>query len=55
MIKRTKTGYMVTSEGGKPLSKRNLTKAQARKRLQQVEYFNFAAGVVALHRGWKLE
>jgi demethylmenaquinone methyltransferase/2-methoxy-6-polyprenyl-1,4-benzoquinol methylase len=23
--------------------------------LQQVEYFNFAAGVVALHRGWKLE
>ena len=23
--------------------------------LQEVEYFNFAAGVVALHRGWKLE
>jgi demethylmenaquinone methyltransferase/2-methoxy-6-polyprenyl-1,4-benzoquinol methylase len=23
--------------------------------LEQVEYFNLSAGVVALHRGWKLE
>lgn len=39
MIKKTKGGYQVKSEGGKPLSKPNLTKEQAEKRLKQVEYF----------------
>lgn len=39
MIKKTPTGYKVTSEKGKPLSKPTLSKAAAVKRLQQVEYF----------------
>jgi len=39
MIVKTKSGYMVKSEKGKPLSKPNLTKQQAQKRLSQVEYF----------------
>lgn len=40
MIKKTPSGYKVTSESGKKnLSKPNLTKAQAEKRLKQVEYF----------------
>lgn len=39
MIKKTKSGYKVTSESGKNLSKPNLSKKQAVKRLQQVEYF----------------
>lgn len=39
MIKKTKSGYQVKSEGGKNLSKPNLTKAEAEKRLRQVEYF----------------
>lgn len=40
MIKKTASGYKVTSESGKKnLSKKNLTKAQAVKRLRQVEYF----------------
>ena len=39
MIKKTKSGYTVTSEGGKNLSKGNLTKGQAKKRLKQIEYF----------------
>ena len=39
MIKKTPRGYQVTSERGKPLSKPNLSKEQAKKRLQQVEYF----------------
>lgn len=39
MIKKTKQGYQVVSEKGKPLSKPNLTKKQAEKRLRQVEYF----------------
>lgn len=39
MIKKTKSGYKVTSESGKNLSKINLTKEQAHKRLRQVEYF----------------
>lgn len=40
-IKKTKSGYEVVSEKspGKHLSKPNLTKEQAVKRLQQVEYF----------------
>ena len=39
MIVKTKSGYLVKSESGKPLSKSNLTKGQAEKRLKQVEYF----------------
>lgn len=39
MIKKTKVGYQVTSEKGKSMSKKTLTKAQAVKRLRQVEWF----------------
>ena len=39
MIVKTKQGHQVVSESGKPLSKPNLTKAQARRRLAQVEYY----------------
>lgn len=42
MIKKTKKGYKVTSEAGKPLSKDNLSKGAAVKRLEQVEYFKKA-------------
>lgn len=39
MIKKTSKGYKVTSESGKNLSKPTLTKAQAHKRLGQIEWF----------------
>lgn len=39
MIVKTKQGYQVTSEKGKPLSKPNLTKQEAIERLKQVEYY----------------
>lgn len=39
MITKTKQGYQVKSEKGKNLSKPNLTKAEAQKRLKQVEHF----------------
>ena len=39
MIKKTKSGYKVVSKKGKALSKGNLTKKQAQRRLAQVEYF----------------
>ena len=40
MIQKTPTGYVVTNESGtKKLSKPNMTKKQAVKRLQQIEYF----------------
>ena len=39
MIKKTKQGYQVKSESGKNLSKPNLTKTEAQKRLKQIEYF----------------
>ena len=39
MIKKTSQGHQVVSKTGKPLSKPNLTKTQAEKRLKQVEYF----------------
>lgn len=44
MITKTKSGYQVKSESGKPLSKPNLSKAQANKRLAQVEYFKHKGG-----------
>ena len=40
MIKKTSKGYKVTSEKGKNLSKPNLTKAEAEKRLREIEYLN---------------
>ena len=39
MIKKTSKGYQVVSEKGKPLSKPNLTKKEAEKRLFEIEYF----------------
>jgi len=39
MIKRTKAGWVVFSEKGKRLSKPYKTKAQAIKRLRQIEFF----------------
>lgn len=39
MIKKTPSGYKVTSEKGKNMSKPNLTKTEAEKRLKQIEYF----------------
>lgn len=39
MIKKTRTGYQVVSESGRPLSKPSLSKEDARKRLKQVEFF----------------
>lgn len=41
MIKKTPEGFKVTSEKGKPLSKDNLTKQEAEKRLKQIEYFKY--------------
>ena len=37
MIKKTSKGYQVVSEKGKPLSKDDLSKKEAEKRLKQVE------------------
>lgn len=39
MIVKTRTGFEVKSEKGKNLSKKTLTKEQAKKRLAQIEYF----------------
>lgn len=39
MIVKSGSGYQVKSESGKNLSKPGMSKAQAKKRLQQVEYF----------------
>lgn len=39
MIRKTSKGRQVVSHSGKPLSKPNLTKAEAEKRLKQVEFF----------------
>ena len=39
MITKIKQGYQVKSEKGKPLSKPNLSKGEAEKRLKQVEYY----------------
>lgn len=47
MIRKTKTGHQVVSEKGKPLSKPNLTLAEAMRRLRQVEYFKRSRS----HRG----
>ena len=39
MIVKTNQGYQVKSESGKPLSKPNLTKEDAKERLRDVEYY----------------
>ena len=39
MIKKTGAGFKVTSEEGKNISKPNLSKDQAEKRLKQIEYW----------------
>ena len=39
MIVKSKGGYKVKSESGKNLSKGGLSKGQAEKRLEQVEYW----------------
>lgn len=39
MIKKTSQGNQVLSSKGRPLSKPNLTKKEAIKRLSQIEYF----------------
>lgn len=39
MIVKTKSGYQVKSKTGKKLSKPNLTKKAAEKRLKQIEYY----------------
>lgn len=39
MIVKTGSGYQVKSEKGRNLSKPNLSKGQAERRLEQVEYF----------------
>lgn len=39
MIKPTARGFAVFSEKGKPLSKPDLTKKEAQKRLGQIEWF----------------
>lgn len=44
MIKKTKQGYQVKSESGKNLSKPNLSKEEAKKRLKQVEMFKHMKG-----------
>jgi len=44
MIVKTVQGFVVKSESGKNLSKPNLSKAQAAKRLAQVEFFKSKKG-----------
>ena len=39
LLKKTPQGYQVKAESGKNLSKPNLSKPEAVKRLKQVEYF----------------
>ncbi len=43
-IRKTKEGYQVKSESGKNLSKPNLSKKGAEKRLREVEYFKHKGG-----------
>jgi hypothetical protein len=44
MIRKTKDGYVVLSEDGKKLGGPYKTKAEAEKRLQQVEMFKHMKG-----------
>lgn len=53
MIRKTKNGYQVLSEKGKPLSKDDLTEDEADARLKQVERFKKARNVLKLFAGKK--
>jgi hypothetical protein len=44
MIRKTGKGFEVTSESGKRLSRPNLTRDEAEKRLRQIEYFKHRKG-----------
>ena len=44
MIRKTDKGFKVVSHSGKNLSSNNLTKAQAKRRLKQVEFFKRLKG-----------
>ncbi len=44
MILKTKDGWVVASEKGKPLSRPYQTRAEAEKRLAQIEYFKRKEG-----------
>lgn len=44
MIKKTSQGFQVTSEKGKPLSKPDLAREAALRRLRQVEAFKHMKG-----------
>ncbi len=44
MIVKTSKGYQVKSEGGKNLSKPNLSQSEAKKRLSIVEFFKHKGG-----------
>ena len=44
MIKKAGKGFVVKSESGKKLSKAGLSKAQAEKRLKQIEFFKHKGG-----------
>jgi hypothetical protein len=43
-IRKTESGYKVVSKSGKNLSKKNLSKTAAKKRLRQVEHFKRKVG-----------
>jgi hypothetical protein len=45
MIVKTPEGHQVKSEGGKNLSKPNLSEGQAKKRLAQVEYWKHLTAI----------
>lgn len=41
MVRKVKGGYIVMGEGGKKLSRVYKSKAQAQKRLKEIEYFKW--------------
>jgi hypothetical protein len=51
MITTTPSGFQVTSDGGKALSKPNQTLEAAKKRLRQVELFKHKARKTAKRKG----
>lgn len=51
MIVKTSQGYQVKSEGGRNLSKPDLSKAMAHKRLAVVEYFKNKKAKVKARKG----
>jgi hypothetical protein len=44
VIRRTTRGFKVVSRAGKTLSRNTLTRAQALKRIRQIEYFKAHKG-----------